>query len=78
MSNFDGKYNKKNHNRHDGSDPRNWKDAIVNQHPVYSKLMNNNIIGLIVESLLGWDCSIDNCAFTTSRPVIFPKQLISA
>jgi len=68
ISNFDGKYNKKNHNRHDGADPRNWKDAIVNQHPVYCKLMNNNIIGLIVESLLGWDCSIDNCAFTTSRP----------
>jgi diketogulonate reductase-like aldo/keto reductase/ectoine hydroxylase-related dioxygenase (phytanoyl-CoA dioxygenase family) len=68
MSNFDGKYNKQNHGRHDGADPRNWKDAIINQHPVYSTLMNNNIIGLIVESLLGWDCLIDNCAFTTSRP----------
>ena len=68
MSNLNGKYNKQNHGRHDGADPRNWKDAIVNQHPVYCKLMNNNIIGLIVESLLGWDCLIDNCGFTTSRP----------
>lgn len=67
-SNLQGNYKKDTHNRHDGSDPRNWKDAILNKHPIYAELINNNIIALIVESLLGWDCLVDNCGFTTSRP----------
>lgn len=72
-SNLNNAYNKDSHGRHDGTDPRNWKDAILNKHPIYSKLMNNNIIGLIVESLLGWDCLVDNCGFTTSRPPPYNK-----
>lgn len=43
------------------------KHNIVNVHPLYSEIINNNLIGLIVESLLGWDCKIDNVSYTVSR-----------
>ena len=43
------------------------KTNLINSHPAYSELIDNNLVGLIVESLLGWDCKLDNCAFSISR-----------
>ena len=43
------------------------QNNLINMHPVYSELIDNNLIGGIVESLLGWDCKLDNTAYTISR-----------
>ena len=58
-------YQNKNLSRHEIG---TLKDNILNIHPVFSELINNNILALIVESLLGWDCIIDNCGVSISRP----------
>ena len=44
-----------------------FKNNLINSHKIYSEIIDNNLIGLIVESLLGWDCKLDNCAFSISR-----------
>lgn len=59
---------------YDGNEIERWDgfdtecESIVNQDPVFIELINNPLVGLIVETLLGWDCLIDNCSFSTSRP----------
>jgi diketogulonate reductase-like aldo/keto reductase len=43
------------------------ENSLINQHPIYTEIINNNLIGLIVDNLLGWDCKLDNIAFSISR-----------
>lgn len=42
-------------------------DNILNLSKEYTQIVCNNLTNLIVESLLGWDCLLDNCSYTTSR-----------
>jgi len=58
----------KNLSRHEITSSKFQDDIILNRHPIYAELMNNNILALIVESLLGWDCLVDNCGVSISRP----------
>ena len=43
------------------------KDSIFNTAPEIVELVDQPIVSLIVQSLLGWDCKIDNLAASTSR-----------
>jgi hypothetical protein len=43
------------------------KDNLINENKIYGEIINNNLIGLIIESLLGWDCKLDNMSYTISR-----------
>lgn len=43
------------------------KDSIFNTSPEIVELVDQPIVSLIVQSLLGWDCKIDNLAASTSR-----------
>lgn len=43
------------------------KDSIFNATPEILELVDHPIVSLIVQSLLGWDCKIDNLASSTSR-----------
>lgn len=43
------------------------KDSIFNTAPEIAELVDQPIVSLIVQSLLGWDCKIDNLAASTSR-----------
>jgi Ohr subfamily peroxiredoxin len=43
------------------------KDSIFNTSPEIVELVDHPIVSLIVQSLLGWDCKIDNLAASTSR-----------
>jgi len=61
-------YDKDVKQRWDGTDPRNKDKALINQDPVFIEIINNPVLGMIVDTLLGWDCIIDNCSFSTSRP----------
>ncbi len=50
------------------------KDNIINLSKEYTQVIINNLTQLIVESLLGWDCLLDNCSYTTSRCGIHANQ----
>ena len=52
--------------RWDGFGPHS-KDSIFNASPDVIELVDHPIVSLIVQSLLGWDCKIDNLAASTSR-----------
>lgn len=52
--------------RWDGFGPHS-KDSIFNSTPDVVELVDHPIVSLIVQSLLGWDCKIDNLAASTSR-----------
>jgi len=52
--------------RWDGFGPHS-KDSIFNTTPDVIELVDHPIVSLIVQSLLGWDCKIDNLAASTSR-----------
>lgn len=52
--------------RWDGFGPYS-KDSIFNATPDVIALVDDPIVSLIVQSLLGWDCKIDNLAASTSR-----------
>lgn len=43
------------------------KDSIFNTTPEIIELIDDPLISLIVQSLLGWDCKLDNLAASTSR-----------
>ncbi len=43
------------------------KDSIFNTAPEIVELVDHPVVSLIVQSLLGWDCKIDNLAASTSR-----------
>lgn len=43
------------------------KDSIFNTIPEIIELVDDPLISLIVQSLLGWDCKLDNLAASTSR-----------
>lgn len=53
--------------RHYGNNFRVKEDSLINQDIIFSKLIDNNIIGMIVDSLLGYSCIIDNIAVTISK-----------
>ena len=52
--------------RWDGFGPH-AKDSIFNSAPEIAELVDLPIISLIVQSLLGWDCKVDNLTASTSR-----------
>jgi Ohr subfamily peroxiredoxin len=43
------------------------KDSIFNTSPEIVELVDHPLVSLIVQSILGWDCKIDNLAASTSR-----------
>ena len=42
--------------------------SIINAGPEVLEMLDDPIVSLIVESLLGWDCKLDNISLSTSRP----------
>jgi len=44
-----------------------WNNDVINRDIVFCKLIDNIIITTIIESILGWDCHMDNTAFSYSK-----------
>jgi len=51
----------------DLSNTERWNGDVLNRDIMFCKLIDNNLIKIIIESLLGWDCHLDNTAFSYSR-----------
>ena len=49
-------------------------DNILNISSEYTQIITNILTNMIIESLLGWDCLLDNCSYTTSRCGIHANQ----
>jgi len=52
--------------RWNGYGPNN-KDSILNSGESVLRLIDDPLISLLTQSLLGWDCKLDNLALSTSR-----------
>ncbi len=52
--------------RWNGIGPR--LQSVLNSSPDVIEVVDDPVLSLIVESLLGWDCKLDNISLSTSRP----------
>lgn len=44
-----------------------WNGNVIDRDLIFCKLIDNLLIKIIIESLLGWDCHLDNVAFSYSK-----------
>jgi diketogulonate reductase-like aldo/keto reductase len=44
-----------------------WNNSVIDKDLIFCKLIDNILIKTIIENILGWDCHLDNTAFSYSR-----------